>query len=113
MLVHPVYGPWLSLRALLLSTRARPCTGPLPGFEPCRGCPAPCATACHGGALPPGGFDAPRCGATRRRDPRCALRCDARRACVLGQDHAYAAEAEAHHMRSVPPARLETREGRT
>jgi len=113
MLVHPVYGPWLSLRALLLSTLAWPGAGPLPGFDPCRGCPAPCATTCHGGALPPGGFDAPRCGATRRRDPRCALRCDARRACVLGRDHAYAAEAEAHHMRSVPPARLETPEGRT
>ena len=29
----------------------------LEGFSPCEGCPAPCATACPGAALPPSGFD--------------------------------------------------------
>lgn len=106
LLVHPVYGPWLSLRALLFSTLAWPPGGPLPGFDPCRGCPAPCASACHGRAIAPAGFELGRCAATRRSEPRCALRCDARHACVLGQEHAYAEPAEAHHMRSVSPQAL-------
>jgi hypothetical protein len=106
LLVHPVYGPWLSLRALLLMDLEWPESVPLAGFDPCTGCAAPCADACHGAAVGPSRFDVPRCAATRARDPRCALRCDARRACVLGRDHAYLPEAEAHHMRSVSPQAL-------
>ncbi len=99
LLLHPSYGPWLSIRALLLT--ARPLT-PTPELEhsPCDGCPAPCALACHGAALlpPPSGFDREACTATRRRLEACALRCDARRACVVGPEHAYDPETEAHHM---------------
>jgi len=113
LLVHPVYGPWLSLRAVLLSRLAWPAGGPLAGFEPCRGCPAPCASACHGDAVGPSGFVVPRCAAARAGDPRCAARCDARHACVLGQEHAYVAEAEAHHMRSVLPREALLESGRT
>ena len=114
LLVHPIYGPWLSLRALLVSELAWPESTPLRSFDPCTGCPAPCATACHGAAVGRSGFDVPRCAAARRSDPRCALRCDARHACVLGRDHAYLAEAEGHHMRSVSPqALLESQGDRT
>lgn len=114
LLVHPVYGPWLSLRAVLLSRLSWPVAGPLAGFEPCRGCPAPCASACHGDAVAASGFAVAHCAATRSRDPRCASRCDARHACVLGQGHAYLREAEAHHMRhATPEALLESRRTRT
>ena len=106
LLVHPIYGPWLSLRALLLSEVAWPESAPLREIDPCTACPAPCADACHGRAVGPSDFDLPRCAVTRRGDPRCALRCDARRACVLGRDHAYLPEAEAHHMASVSPQAL-------
>jgi hypothetical protein len=106
LLVHPVYGPWLSLRALLISALGLPPSGPLAGFDPCRGCPAPCAAACPADALPPGGFSVRRCAATRLREPGCALRCDARHACVLGQEHAYTPAAESHHMRSATPRAL-------
>lgn len=98
LLVHPVYGPWLSLRALLLVGASLSATPPAPGFAPCDGCPAPCATACHGAALAGPRFDVPACGATRAREPACAQRCDARHACVLGREHAYALEIEARHM---------------
>jgi epoxyqueuosine reductase QueG len=101
LLVHPIYGPWISLRALLFTGLPLRTTAPRPGFDPCRGCPAPCAAACHGGALPPAGFDVRRCAATRLAQPACARRCDARRACVLGREHAYAEAAEAHHMAAV------------
>jgi len=109
LLLHPLYGPWLSLRALLATTLALPASAPLAGFDPCHGCPAPCASACHGRAVSPTGFEVARCAATRRREPRCRLRCDARHACVLGQAHAYEDAAEAHHMRHASPeASVET-----
>jgi hypothetical protein len=102
LLLHPVYGPWLALRALLLTSKPLAPTPPLADFDPCTGCPAPCADACPGAAVAPGGFDALACAHTRRRLERCAERCDARHACVVGTQHAYAADVEAHHMRHVP-----------
>ncbi|MBW2288056.1 MAG: hypothetical protein JRG80_12245 [Deltaproteobacteria bacterium] len=99
LLVHPEYGPWISLRALMLLPLALPETPPLDDFDPCRGCPAPCSRACPGSALADEHFDIGRCAATRRRVPGCALKCDARRACVLGSGYRYHDFAEAHHMR--------------
>lgn len=101
LLLHPVYGPWLSIRALILTPRQRPETPPLADFAPCRGCPAPCGAACPGGAVAPAGFDVTACVATRRREPACGSRCAARRACVVGPQHAYTAQAEALHMRAL------------
>jgi hypothetical protein len=98
LLLHPIYGPWLSIRAVLLTAVGCPTGAPLSGFEPCVGCAAPCAEACPGGAISPAGISARVCYDTQLTDPACALRCNARHACVIGQEHAYAAEAEAHHM---------------
>ena len=109
LLLHPEFGPWMSIRAVLLTEREVAETGPAPGFDPCSGCPAPCVRACRGAAVPAAarGFDSARlrfdvaaCRATRASEPGCRLRCDARRACVIGPDHAYSPEAEAHHMRA-------------
>ena len=75
LLLHPLYGPWISLRAIVL-TRIHWEIGtaaPL-GFDPCRDCPAPCAAT----GLSP--------------DAR-------RRACVIGPEHTYAESALAHHAR--------------
>ncbi len=101
LLVHPTYGPWLSLRAVVLCERALLPTPELVAFMPCEGCPAPCADACHGAALAGARFDTAACLATRLREPACKARCDARRACVLGQEHVYHERAEAHHMRAA------------
>jgi hypothetical protein len=101
LLIHPTYGPWLSIRAVLLTAAECPVGAPLHGFEPCVGCAAPCAEACPGGAISPEGISARVCYQTQRTEPACALRCNARRACVVGVEHAYAAEAEAHHMGSA------------
>jgi len=105
LLLHPDYGPWLSLRAVVLGRPSRgwePASGAPPGFDPCRDCPAPCASACPGGAVSAGGFSVGRCAATRTRQPGCAADCAARRACVIGPEHAYLPEALAHHMRHAP-----------
>jgi hypothetical protein len=73
LLIHPLYGPWLSLRAIVL-TRAEWEAGlaaPL-AFDPCRDCPAPCEAV------------GPDPGARRR-------------ACVVGPEHTYSEAALAHH----------------
>jgi hypothetical protein len=101
LLLHPVYGPWLSIRAVLLTGLECPFGAPISEFDPCEGCAAPCAEVCPGGAVGPEGISASVCYAAQRTEPACALRCSARHACVLGAEHVYAAEAEAHHMSSV------------
>jgi hypothetical protein len=98
LLVHPAYGPWLSLRAVVLTGLALGPTPPLADFDPCADCPAPCAAACRGAALRGDRIDVGACASARAVVSACRLRCDARRACPLGREHAYDAEAEAHHM---------------
>jgi epoxyqueuosine reductase QueG len=104
LLLHPRFGPWMSLRAVVLSEADFAVGGELRVTAPCEGCPAPCATACPGAALPASGFDVSRCAETRRSLDRCRDRCAARRACTLGLDHAYSERAEAHHMTASLPA---------
>jgi hypothetical protein len=98
LLLHPVYGPWISFRARLYTPEALASARPEP-FDPCTGCPAPCASTCHGRAIGPRDFDGRACYATRLALPACALRCDARLACPVGSSHAYGAEQLAHHYR--------------
>lgn len=97
ILIHPEFGPWLAIRALILTERLLAATQGDSGFEPCSGCPAPCAGACPGDALHAAVFDLPRCAAHSERDPACQLGCAARRACPVGAPHRYDPDAEAHH----------------
>ena len=51
VLVHPEFGPWMSLRAALLLPFALAAPRPADGFDPCPGCVArPCMAACPAGA---------------------------------------------------------------
>jgi hypothetical protein len=102
ILLHPTYGPWWSIRALLLTEREMAPTPPL-GWSPCDGCPAPCADACLSDAVVlPSGFDIQACFETRAAKPACRTRCAARRACVVGGDEfAYQKEAEEYYMRNT------------
>jgi hypothetical protein len=101
VLVHPVYGPWIALRAAIL-VRGRPeAVRPADGFDPCPSCrERPCIAACPGAAVGAAGWNVPRCGAHRgRADDPCAARCHARVACVLGPEHRYPEDALAYHQR--------------
>jgi len=69
LLLHPIYGPWMSLRAVVLTSLEGQTGAPL-AFDPCRDCPAPCTAA-----------------ASHER---------ARRACLVGPDHRYGEAALAH-----------------
>ena len=102
ILLHPTYGPWWAIRALLLTERELSPTAAL-DWNPCDGCPAPCAQACPSDAVVlPSGFDIRACFETRGVTPACRTRCAARRACVVGGDEvAYQEEAEAHYMRNT------------
>ena len=98
VLIHREFGPWISIRGALFLNEAVPFAEPSP-FDPCHGCPAPCATACHGRVVGPETVDVEGCFRTKLTDRRCRAACDARSACVVGPEHAFSAEQIAHHSR--------------
>ena len=98
LLLHPEFGPWWSLRAVVLSEEPGAAGEALPGEGPCARCPAPCTVACPATAPGPKGFDARACGAVRAEAGPCARACAARSACPEGAGHAYPPEALAHVM---------------
>lgn len=110
LLIHPTFGPWVSVRGLVAVDAALPATGPL-AVEPCAGCPRPCLDACPAGAYSRATpFDVERCGRHRLRSDEapappvsCASRCHARDACVVGREHAYGdAEMRHRHRAGLP-----------
>jgi hypothetical protein len=100
VLVHPMYGPWIALRAAILVRERLEAPRPADGFDPCPTCrDRPCITACPAGAVDAAGWSVPRCAGYRARsDDPCATRCHARVACVLGPEHRYPDEALAYHQ---------------
>ena len=100
LLVHPVYGPWIAIRSVVLTSAKLAPTSLARDFAPCDGCAAPCRDVCPARALSKGDLAWDVCRAERLRNTDCALRCAARRACVFGREHAYGDEVEAHFMRN-------------
>ncbi len=101
ILLHREYGPWMSIRAVLASSRPLAASDPDCGFSPCAGCAAPCVAACPGAAVGDRAFDFEACFETSARVPACGVGCAARRACVVGPAHAYDGDAEAWHRRAA------------
>jgi epoxyqueuosine reductase QueG len=54
LLLHPEYGPWVSLRACLLTDLELRRDGRLRDFRPCEGCRRPCLDVCPAGVVTPG-----------------------------------------------------------
>jgi hypothetical protein len=103
VLIHPEYGPWIGVRAVLLLAEDVHFREPR-AYAACDGCPAPCVAACHGAVVGPSGVDAAACYQVRLTLPACADRCDARSACIVGPEHAYSVEQTAHHSRIRRPS---------
>jgi epoxyqueuosine reductase QueG len=101
VLVHPVYGPWIALRAAILVRGRLAAPRPADGFDPCPTCrDRPCMSACPAGAIEAEGWSLSRCAGHRAPpDDPCAGRCHARVACVLGPEHRYPDDALAYHQR--------------
>jgi hypothetical protein len=100
VLLHPVYGPWVALRAALVLPVVPVAARPADGFDPCPSCTArPCVAACPSAAVTANGWDAATCMATGGRpEDLCAAACHARLACVVGPEHRYPPAALAHHQ---------------
>lgn len=102
VLADEPHGPWLGLRAALLSREVLPVTGG--GRDgPCPTCAdTPCISACPAGALSRTGYDVPRCLSWLVANPSadCHRGCLARRACPFGREHVQGEEEAAFHMRS-------------
>ena len=100
VLVHPVFGPWIALRAAILVRDVVTAPRPADGFDPCPNCvERACIPACPAGAVGPAGWDVPRCAAHRLGEGQgCAGRCEARFECVVGREHRYPADALAYHQ---------------
>ena len=98
VLLHPTYGPWISIRGAIFLGEELPFSETA-AFDPCTGCPAPCATACHGQVVGPDGVDPRGCFRTKILKRACRAACDARSACVVGPEHAFSPEQISHHSR--------------
>jgi hypothetical protein len=100
LVVHPVYGPWMALRAAVTLPEMVDLPRPADGFDPCPTCAArPCMTACPVAAVDGAGWSGPRCIAHRvAAAEHCATGCGARIACVLGPEHRYPDDALAYHQ---------------
>ncbi|MFM1874179.1 MAG: hypothetical protein RL398_3601 [Planctomycetota bacterium] len=99
-LLHPTYGPWMSVRAVLLLD-GEP-FGPIDNasiaheFQPCCGCPRPCVSACAPHAYDGNGKqDLDKC-APHRDAGNCGEGCNTRLACPLGAEHRDAPDEFAH-----------------
>ena len=97
LVIHPVWGPWLGLRAACFTTEALPLTGPQTTASPCEGCPAPCISACPGSAMGSGNMDWRRCTIHRATTADCLDRCHSRSACPVGAAHRYPDDAMLWH----------------
>lgn len=91
MLLHPLFGPWVRVRAAVLMD-GHPFgeivdASLADSFLPCCGCARPCVTNCpasiHDGA---GHYDLVRCG-THRLGGGCESGCGSRGACPVGSEH--------------------------
>jgi epoxyqueuosine reductase QueG len=101
VVIHPVYGPWLALRAALLIDQELYAPPAAPGFDPCPTCTErACLAACPAGAVSlEQGWDIPACVHHRLRiEGDCVARCHARYDCVYGREHRYPPDELRYHQ---------------
>lgn len=95
--IDPQWGSWFAYRALIVAASDFPLSEPQTHAHPCAACSEPlCRTACPAAALQ-ASFDLAACADFRLQPASpCATNCLARRACPLGQQHAYDARQMQH-----------------
>ena len=111
MLIHPVFGPWVSVRTLVLTHAVIAGSGAPTDYDPCGPCTRPCLDACPAGAYSRvEEWDFPKCAEHRLcgRAPsrHCDDGCHSRIACVVGREHAYGHDEYRHrHQANVADLR--------
>lgn len=102
LLLHPVYGTWISLRgALITNLELDKYDSPLSNFDPCPTCHKPCIAACPAHTISAYGWDWESCMKFRLDDPTCAKSCASRLACPYGQEQQYPANQLHYHHEFV------------
>ena len=102
ILLHPVYGTWISLRGALV-TELEPSRydGPLRDFAPCPTCSKPCISSCPAQTISESGWDWEACMKFRLSDRTCAESCASRIACPYGKEEQYPLEQIHYHHEFV------------
>lgn len=121
--IHPVYGPWMALRAAVLLELELALPPQASGFDPCPTCvERPCISSCPAEAISTEkGWDIPCCVQHRlHRQDDCVEYCHARYHCVYGREHHYPLDELQYHQRQSfvemrkyfqsQPARNETKD---
>lgn len=103
LLLHPEFGPWVSLRGCLITDLPLPASQPLDEFRPCEGCARPCLTTCPVTALTEAGWDHAACFSHRTSGPNCLDGCAPRIACPVGQQHRFGEEEMRHRQIAALP----------
>lgn len=101
VVIHPVYGPWLALRAALLIDQELYASPAAPSFDPCPTCSERvCIAACPANAVSAEkGWDIPACVQHRLQvTGDCLNRCHARYDCVYGRGHRYPPDELRYHQ---------------
>jgi hypothetical protein len=100
VLIHPMYGTWIALRAALLIDQMLEGPGEGLGFDPCPRCVSrACMPACPVSAVSEQGWDVIKCLKHRvEAAPDCGQGCYSRLRCVIGPQHRYPDDEIRHHQ---------------
>jgi len=102
ILLHPVYGPWISLRGAIITNMGfNEYNETLSDFSPCPACDKPCISACPINTISNSGWDWESCMRFRISDETCSHTCASRRACPYGKDQQYSEEQLHYHHEFV------------
>lgn len=102
ILLHPVYGPWISLRgAILTNLTLNQFDSPLSDFTPCPSCNKPCISVCPANTISESGWDWESCMKFRLSNDTCAKSCASRRACPYGEQEQYSEQQLEYHHKFV------------
>ncbi len=103
--IHPEFGPWVSLRGALVMDIELPGAESLAGYDPCEGCARPCVTACPIGTYESGTWDFASCVRYRLFEDGCPTGCLSRLTCVVGRDQRYTDEEYGYRHEFTAAAR--------
>jgi ferredoxin len=88
LIIHPEYGLWVGLRAVLLTTEDLLPKPTSMKDSPCASCEfKPCISACPAGAVGPSGWSVKICAQHHQESTDCHGRCHSRNACPVGVEH--------------------------
>lgn len=97
MLIHPEYGLWIGMRAVLLTTIDIP-INTTPMISPCSSClEKNCISACPAHAVSSKGWNLQRCAQYHHETTTCADTCTSRLSCPVGAQHQHSPLQHRYH----------------